>query len=274
MAAVSTVARRYANLSRKYWHDAASPRDFARVMQVRLAQSKVGRVACPRPILAAPALRSLGGRVQLRSHTTDISVLGELIVSDGYAPVLDALPTPPRTIVDLGANTGLAARWFLQAWPGVRIAAVEPEEGNLGVLRANVAPYAGSVTVVPAAVGVRERTATLHTTTGAYGYSMVGEPADGVGIEVPVVTMQSVLEASGFDQIDLLKVDIEGAERELFSDCADWIGRVGAMVVECHRDYTVDHLVADLARAGASFTVVDHDRKPAWGFEVGVLLRN
>jgi FkbM family methyltransferase len=273
MPDLQAVARRYARLTARYWKDAAGPADFARVMQVRLAQSKIGRVACPRPVVAEASLRSLGGPVRLRSHTTDISVLGELIVSDGYAPVLDALPKPPATIVDLGANTGLAARWFLARWPAARVAAVEPEPGNLALLRTNLARYDGQVTIVPAAVGVTERTVLLHTTSGEYGYTMVGEPADGRGVEVPVVTMRHVLEQCGFDSIDLLKADIEGAEQELFSDCADWIGRVGAMVVECHTPYTVDLLMDDLRRAGASFTLVDHDRKPAWGFEVGVLVR-
>src|SRR3954452_16845865 len=45
----------------RYWTDAAGPADFARVMQVRLAQSKIGRVVCPRPVIAEASLRSLGG---------------------------------------------------------------------------------------------------------------------------------------------------------------------------------------------------------------------
>jgi FkbM family methyltransferase len=260
------------NFTRRYWNDAAGPRDFAKVMRVRLAQSRIGPVVCPRPVVTDARLRSLGGTVRLRSHTTDVSVLGELLVSDGYAPILSLLPAPPSTIVDLGANTGLAARWFLNRWPQTRIAAVEPQEGNLEVLRDNVARFDGQVTVVPAAVGATRRTAVLHTTTGEYGFTMVGEPTGGTTYTVPVVTMRDVLDAAGFDTIDLLKVDIEGAERELFADCAEWIHLVRAMVVECHGDYRVDDLLADLTRAGGAFTVVDRDAKPAWGFEVAILL--
>jgi FkbM family methyltransferase len=276
MASASAILRRYARLTRRYWREAATPRDFLDVMKVRLALSKLGRIACPEPVVLEPRLRSLGGRVRLRSHSTDISVLGELVVGDGYAAVPAALPRPPRTIVDLGANTGLAARWFLTLWPDARVVAVEPEPGNLEVLRPNLegaGARAGQLTVVPAAVGARERTAVLHTTSGEYGFTMVGEPAGDTGIDVPVVTMSTVLDACGFETIDLLKADIEGAERELFADCAGWIGLVQAMVVECHGDYTVDDLVADVARAGVAFDVVEHERKPAFGFEVGVLVR-
>lgn len=270
---VRSVVQRYAHLMQRYRRDAASPVDFVRVMRVRLSQSKVGPIVCPRAIDVAVNMRSMGGPVRLRSHTTDISVLGELVVSDGYIPVLSALPAPPATIVDLGANIGLTARWFLRHWPEARIAAVEPEPSNLVQLRANVASVLDQVTVIPAAIGANERTAVLHTTSGEYGFTMVGEPADGHGIEVPVVTMASVLAQSGIARIGLLKSDIEGAERELFADCTDWIHRVDAMVIECHGDYHVSDLLEDLQRAGARFQVVDLDIKTQFGFEVAVLIR-
>ena len=38
--------------------------------------------------------------------------------------------------------------------------------------------------------------------------------------------------------IGLIKVDVEGTEREFFHDCASWIGRVDAIVCECHYPYT------------------------------------
>lgn len=271
--AQKSLVLRYARLTGRYWRDAAHPRDFLRVMRVRLSQSKLGPVVCPQPINVAVHLRSMGGRVWLRSHTTDISVLGELVVSDGYLPVLSALSGAPATIVDLGANTGLTARWFLRHWPQARIAAVEPEPGNLAELRTNVAPVSEQVVVIPAAVGASERTAVLHTTSGEYGFTMVGEPPEGAGIEVPVVTMLSVLDQSGIDRIGLLKSDIEGAEQELFADCATWVDRVDAMVIECHGDYHLADLLDDLERAGAHFRVVDHDVKTQFGFEVGVLVR-
>ena len=39
---------------------------------------------------------------------------------------------------------------------------------------------------------------------------------------------------NSIDYIDLLKVDIEGAGKEVFDNCSAWIGRVGAIVVELH----------------------------------------
>lgn len=78
-------------------------------MRVRLSQSRVGPLVTPRPIVTTVRLKGLGP-VRLRSHTTDISVLSELLVGDE----ISALPEMPdaRTVIELGANIGLSYRWL------------------------------------------------------------------------------------------------------------------------------------------------------------------
>jgi hypothetical protein len=56
-----------------------------------------------------------------------------------------------------------------------------------------------------------------------------------------------------------LKCDIEGAKRELFSDCRAWIGRVRNISIEVHGDYTRQNLMQDLARNGANFVIATPD---------------
>lgn len=38
----------------------------------------------------------------------------------------------------------------------------------------------------------------------------------------------------GIDYVDVLKIDIEGAEREVFKTCSPWIKKVGTIVIELH----------------------------------------
>jgi len=48
-------------------------------------------------------------------------------------------------------------------------------------------------------------------------------------------TIPDILAQSGLSRIDILKLDIEGTEKRLFSHgCEAWIGSVGAMIVEIH----------------------------------------
>ena len=253
----------YAREVRAYAAETRRPLELAKLMQVRLSLSKVGRLVCPRRLVRQVHTRSLG-RVELRSHTSDISVLAELLVWGGYERAVADLPAP-RAVLDLGANTGLAARWFLEQWPHARVVSAEPEPGNIAMLRRNLAGRRAQV--VPYAVGQHRRTAKLHTTNREFAYTIVGDPGEDA-VEVEVVPMSAVLLEAGLEEIDLLKVDIEGAEKELFQDCAEWISRVKWLVVECHAGYTVDALLADCERGGAQFEVVDLDEKPELEFSV------
>lgn len=246
---------------------------FLRVMRVRLSKSKLGWLACPRRVEVAVNLRGFDGPVWLRSHTTDISVLGELVGSDAYGPLVRHLRpgagdgSGPVTIVDLGANTGLAARWIHAACAGGRMVCVEPEPGNIGVLRRNLAGVPSTL-VVPACVGGRERRVSLATTNGEFAFAMHD---DGEG-DVAVVTMDRILDEAGVGCIDVLKCDIEGAEVELFEDCSSWIDRVRTAVVECHDGLTADGLQAILQGSGGDFVVVDRRVTEEFGCEVVTLV--
>ena len=256
-----TVAR-HASTVATYLREASSPLDFWRLMRVRLSQSKLGPLLCPRPIVVGVRLRSLGP-VTLRSHTSDIAVLGELIEGDSYAPLADAAPPRVETIVDLGANTGLAARWLLERFPAARLVAVEPQQGNLAVLRRNLS--GGRARILAACVGATARRVTM---VGARedGYRM-SDDGDG---DTAVLTMEDVLEELGSDRIDLLKVDIEGAEEELFADCSAWIDRVGVVSVECHHPFTADRLLGQLEAAGARPVAIAVERTPL-GYDMALV---
>jgi FkbM family methyltransferase len=256
-----------------YWRESSRARDFVRVMRVRLSQSKVGGLVTPRPIEVDVDLVTLGPSVRLRSHTTDISVLAELLVGDSYEPL------PPdsevATVFDLGANIGLSCRWLRGRYPRARFVCVEPDSGNLEILRANLRPFEDSSEVVAACVGGRERRVTLATSEGEWAFRMTdAENGDGAQDQVGVVTMERLLSRTGVDHIDVLKCDIEGAEAELFADCRGWIGRVDAMSVECHNDVMpTEALLETLAANGARFAVRHVERNPGMGFDIVTLVR-
>ena len=99
-----------------------------------------------------------------------------------------------------------------------------------------------------------------------------GEDVDEGGAEVDVLTMNRLSAVAGLDRIDVLKCDIEGAEAELFADCRSWIGRVGAMVVECHTDVmTASELLDTLVDNGGRFALAHLESNPHLGFELVTL---
>lgn len=54
------------------------------------------------------------------------------------------------------------------------------------------------------------------------------------GGDVEGITLAALLDRAGLDQVDLMKIDVEGAEREVFEHAGEWCARVGALVGELH----------------------------------------
>jgi FkbM family methyltransferase len=241
-------------------------------MKARLSLGKAGPLVCPRPCVVSARLRSLG-RIHLRSHSTDISVLSEILASRCYEPVLAAMSEPPRTIVDLGANIGLAARWLLAHYPEARVVAVEPVPGNVDCLRRNLD---GRGVVVAAGVGSENRRARMRSSAGFWAFHLVtdGEAPQEKDIEVDVIEMGELLDRQGIGRVDLLKCDIEGGEVELFTDCSRWIRRIGAAVVECHGGFTAADLMECIKVGGGRFSRRHLSRDPAYGHEVAVVVND
>jgi FkbM family methyltransferase len=206
--------------------------------------------------LAAIGLRALAAPSYLRLGSTDWFVAEEVFLRDVYAVVRGAAPADTRTIVDLGANVGLTLALWHSWWPQARMVAVEPDDDNLRVLARNVSPFVAQVQTVRAcAVGAaREVQLDRHAGQAAYRLVAGGQAA---GDSLPGRTVADILQTHAIDELDLLKCDIEGAEREVFSACAAWIGRVRCMVVEVHDDLTIPELAGMLARAGGRFDLVD-----------------
>jgi FkbM family methyltransferase len=183
---------------------------------------------------------------------------------------------PVETIVDLGANIGFASRWLFCKFRGARLVAVEPDPFNATFLRANLANVPGS-TVVEACIAARDQEVYLQLGTQADNHVMVHRPSE-KSLAVPGISMLSLMRRCGLERIDLLKVDIEGAEAELLGETAEqWIGRVGCAVIELHDELPIDELKRRLAPHGfevlpsRDFEVnhvavcLNKRRRPDWG---------
>ena len=136
-------------------------------------------------------------------------------------------------IVDLGANTGYSALYFQMTWPDARVVAVEPEPENFELLARNVRANKNIDTLQAA---VASRAGKLHIADPTVPKNAIRTAADGTGAEVAAVTMDSLVEryrAQGCEPV-IAKLDIEGAEGELFSANLDWIDQFPLISVELH----------------------------------------
>jgi len=154
----------------------------------------------------------------------------------------------PRRILDLGGNIGVASVFFHAVHPEAEIVAVEALPANQTLLQENFRINGVSGRVIPAAVADQPGKATFFLGQ-ADNSSVVRQPwMTGEAIEVDCITVPEILLRMGWNEIDLLKVDIEGAERALFRDCRAWIGKVGALVAELHDGYSIEEFDRDTLR--------------------------
>jgi FkbM family methyltransferase len=135
------------------------------------------------------------------------------------------------------------------------IVAVEPDSGNLRVCRKNIAAIGASTRIglIQGFIGPAEGIAGIDRSGGEWSFK-VASPV-GSNDVVPVLTMGMLLVGQKIEHVDLLKVDIEGGEAALFSNCAEWIHRVRAIIVETEPPYSIALLQADLRKNGANFDV-------------------
>jgi FkbM family methyltransferase len=171
--------------------------------------------------------------VTLRKSTTDIHVFKQVCVFNQYQ-IKPGQVENVETVVDLGANIGLSALYFKQKYPNATVIAVEPEKKNYDVMVKNVAGLS-NVHCLQNAIWSTNRNLGIHETSyGEYGF-VVNDEKDNEIESVKAVTMDDIIANYHLAKIDILKIDIEGSEKELFSgNYTSWLSMVRCIVIELH----------------------------------------
>lgn len=169
--------------------------------------------------------------IWLRARTSDVEVFCQLF----GRRELDFYHEPRASyIIDAGANIGLATVVLANRCPLAQIDAVEVDQGNLLMLRRNTAAYP-NVTVH--GVGLwshRCKLRIVDPSADSWAFTVTEAPAEQEGAIV-ALGVDDLLSSSGRSQIDLLKLDIEGAELEVLgASAASWLGAVRVLAIELH----------------------------------------
>jgi FkbM family methyltransferase len=183
----------------------------------------------PKEITARPP--GFRNRVHLRIGTTDHLAYAQVLLGREYE--FD-LPFSPKAIVDAGANIGMTSIYFTHRFPDAKIIAIEAEASNFAVLARNVRPYP-SIIPIHGALWNRDGEISVSQpdpTTGSGGeWAFVVH--EGSGGKVRAITMPTLMKEMQISSVDLLKVDIEGAEKEVF-EASDWMDDIHCLMIELH----------------------------------------
>jgi FkbM family methyltransferase len=156
------------------------------------------------------------------AHGVLIENIYQEIVASGRQPL----------IVDCGANIGCSVLWFNARYPKAHIVAVEPAPDNFELLSANCA----GLNVDLRRMGVAATDGRSHLTDTGGGGMAYRTEVNGNGPEIAMLSLQSLLASKFADRYArfILKIDIEGAEKNLFNDNSEMLAEFPLIILEPH----------------------------------------
>ena len=190
-----------------------------------------------------------------RGETSD-EVVGNEILEEGKY-VLPIEDFQPKVIIDCGSNIGYSTLYFANTYPDAQIYAIEPEKINFKFLQYNTIFY-DNIHLINSAVWGKESFVRLESTElGEMGYMTV-ETGEDNPTAFKATTIGKLIHENGINEIDLLKIDVEGSEKEIFGaeGVDDWLGKVKVLSIVLH----------DELRDGASFEFFKAISKYKWKF--------
>jgi FkbM family methyltransferase len=168
--------------------------------------------------------------VFLRHPSTDLSTYKQIFSDFSYNC---ELTFEPDIIVDAGANIGLASVYFANKYSNAKIISIEPEKNNFEMLKKNIANYKNITPLNAALWNKNEEVCVIDINRGNDSFQ-VGKSAVSNSFKTDGFTIEKNMDMFNLPKIDLLKIDIEGAEKEVFENPTNWLNNVNTIAIELH----------------------------------------
>jgi len=171
-------------------------------------------------------LKSVNHALFMRPLTKDLPSVVNNCIREEYGRLPRGFE--PRHVVDAGAYIGDTAAYFLSRFSTCSVAAIEADDESYELCHRNLTPYGSRARLVKAALWD-------SIGTVAFGGSQTGSRVGGGARQVSTTTMTSLMSQLGWGFVDILKMDIEGAETVVLrSGDRSWLQAVGVLLLETH----------------------------------------
>lgn len=165
--------------------------------------------------------------IDLKRDSSDFKVFDQVLLEEGLSPVIKLIKERSisvETIVDCGANIGLTSLYLNSHLPAAKILALEPEPDNFRRLLKNIGQNKAD-NITPVQIGVWSKKAMLEHDINfcfAKGWAFSLRESNHDKGSIAVDTLANILVEHQIEKVDYLKMDIEGAEFELFRNLNTW----------------------------------------------------
>ena len=177
--------------------------------------------------------RSFKNRISIRKADSDIEIFYQVFCELQY-DILFHLDFKPINIIDCGSNVGFSCLYFATKFPDAKIIAVEPEIKNFNQLKYNTTKYSQIISY-NAAIWHEDAQLTIKEENEWSASFEVVEVVQENKFLFNSKTINQLADENSFSIIDILKIDIEGAEYTLFNNNPhSWLGRTRCLIIELH----------------------------------------
>lgn len=175
-----------------------------------------------------------GSRIVHPARAGMLEALVELWLKQHYTGRFYS-PGDGDVIVDAGANVGLFSILMARQNPNCRVFALEPYKENFACLQANVkSACSGNVFCREVGLGGAAGFGLMET-VGERSLDHILRPSDDGNTGTPIVPLDGLFEMTGANEIDFLKIDIEGSENAAFRSASpEALRRIKRIAVEYH----------------------------------------
>jgi FkbM family methyltransferase len=188
--------------------------------------------------------RNLQYPILVRPETMDADIIISNIVREEYGQFEPS--SEPLWMIDAGAYIGDTASFFLSRFPKLRVVALEPSPPSYEAATSNLRPYMERVTLLRKGLWGSNKTLNLRGT-------WAGATIEEIGEQIECVTIPSIIEEFDIPRVNILKMDVEGAETDVFSASdLNWLKKVDLLLVEIHNEEAMTVVSSALKRAGFS----------------------
>lgn len=156
-------------------------------------------------------------RIFLRPYSSDPQVFNQHIIEGELLPIVsyfEKFQITPKLMIDGGGNIGLATLFILAYFPNVKSYVFEPNRSNFEMLNRNLT--SDKVILEQRALWFEDGWVYPKDDSSEWGFSVGKNQISPSSKPLPAVSLFNILEKWNHEEIDYLKLDIEGAEEEIF----------------------------------------------------------
>ncbi|MCA0131984.1 FkbM family methyltransferase [Winogradskyella alexanderae] len=190
-----------------------------------------------------------GLNLNIRGHNhSDYNVFQQIFNNEEYQIVVDIFKLNDfdkkgRVLIDAGANIGFTSIYFLSHFNNLKLIFVEPSDENMNLCLSNVKRNFDQNDVVPYHNALSENNNTKFKVHRDFRDSLdwsISTTQDENGT-IHGITLNEIVKQNNLEEISILKIDIEGAERFIFKDGNDlrFLSITRVIAMEIHDEFEI-----------------------------------